>query len=116
MIVSVYNNISLDISKMCDRFCFRVKERSKKRKPSSNKIQLIPDIDSGFEPFEQKQNKIKESMDTKTYQLNSNNHELNSTHSMKGVTKSPDDVIKVQFGQTKVPTNVQCGSERWNWC
>ena len=30
-----------------------------KRKPSSNKIQLIPDIDSGFEPFEQKQNKGK---------------------------------------------------------
>ena len=87
-----------------------------KRKPSSNKIQLIPDIDSGFEPFEQKQNKIKESMDTKTYQLNSNNHELNSTHSMKGVTKSPDDVIKVQFGQTKsqptssVVQNVGTGS------
>jgi hypothetical protein len=40
-------------------------------------------------------------MDTKTYQLNSNNHELNSTHSNKGVTKSSDDVIKVQFGQTK---------------
>jgi hypothetical protein len=39
MIVSVYNNISLDISKMCDRFCFRVKERSKKRKPSSIEIQ-----------------------------------------------------------------------------
>ena len=48
MIVSVYNNNSLDISKMCDRFCFRVKERSKKRKPSSFEIQLIPFIDSGF--------------------------------------------------------------------
>ena len=72
-----------------------------KRKPSSIKIQSIPDIDSGFEPFEQKQNKIKESMDTKTYKLHHENHELNSTHPNKGITKSPDDVIKVEFGQTK---------------
>ena len=48
MIASVYNNNSLDISKMCDRFCFRVKERSKKRKPSSIKIQSISFIESGF--------------------------------------------------------------------
>ena len=40
-------------------------------------------------------------MDTKTYQLNSNNHELNSTHSNKGITKTPNDVIKVEFNQTK---------------
>ncbi len=40
-------------------------------------------------------------MDTKTYKLNHENHELNSTHPNKGITKSPDDVIKVQFGQTK---------------
>lgn len=99
--MSVYNNISLDISNMCGKFVLRSEERSMKRKPSSTKIQLIPDIDSGFEPFEQKQNKIKESMDTKTYQLNSNNHDLRSTQPMKVVTKSPDDVVKVQFGQTK---------------
>ena len=48
MIVSVYNNISLDISKMCDTVGFRVKERSKKRKPSSIKIQSISFIESGF--------------------------------------------------------------------
>ena len=40
-------------------------------------------------------------MDIKTYQLNSNNHDLRSTQPMKVVTKSPDDVVKVQFGQTK---------------
>ena len=40
-------------------------------------------------------------MDTKTYKLNHENHELNSTHHNKGITKSPNDVIKVQFGQTK---------------
>ena len=40
-------------------------------------------------------------MDIKTYQLNSNNHDLKSTQPMKVVTKSPDDVVKVQFGQTK---------------
>ncbi len=51
MIVSVYNNNSLDISVISDTVGFRVKERSMKRKPSSNKIQLIPNIDSGFEPF-----------------------------------------------------------------
>ena len=40
-------------------------------------------------------------MDIKTYQFNSNNHDLRSTQTMKVVTKSPEDVIKVQFGQTK---------------
>ena len=40
-------------------------------------------------------------MEIKTYQLNSNNHDLKSTQPMKVVTKSPDDMIKVQFGQTK---------------
>lgn len=40
-------------------------------------------------------------MDTKTYKLYPENHELNSTHPNKGITKSPDDVIKVQFSQQK---------------
>jgi hypothetical protein len=45
MIVSVFNNKSMDISKMCDTVGFRVKERSMKRKPSSIEIQSIPFID-----------------------------------------------------------------------
>ena len=55
-------------------------------------------------------------MDIKTYQLNSNNHDLRSTQPMKVVTKSPDDVVKVQFNQTKsqptpsVVQNVGTGS------
>ena len=40
-------------------------------------------------------------METKTYKLHHENHELNSTHPNKRITKSPDDVVKVQFGQTK---------------
>lgn len=40
-------------------------------------------------------------MYTKTYKLNHENHELNSTHHNKGITKSPNDVIKVEFNQTK---------------
>ncbi len=40
-------------------------------------------------------------MDTKTYKLNHENHELNSTHPNKGITKSPNDVIKVEFSQPK---------------
>ena len=40
-------------------------------------------------------------MYTKTYKLNHENHELNSTHPNKGITKSPNDVIKVEFNQTK---------------
>ncbi len=40
-------------------------------------------------------------MDTKTYKLNHENHELNSTHPNKWITESPNDVIKVEFNQTK---------------
>ena len=40
-------------------------------------------------------------MDIKTYQLNSNNHDLKSTQPMKVVTKSPEDVIKVEFTEPK---------------
>lgn len=40
-------------------------------------------------------------MYTKTYKLNHENHELNSTHHNKGITKSPNDVIKVEFSQPK---------------
>ena len=40
-------------------------------------------------------------MDIKTYQLNSNNHDLKSTQPMKVVTKSSEDVIKVEFTEPK---------------
>jgi len=40
-------------------------------------------------------------MDIKTYQLNSNNHDPKSTQPMKVVTKSPEDVIKVEFTEPK---------------
>ena len=40
-------------------------------------------------------------MDIKTYQLNSNNHDMRSTQPMKVVTKSSEDVIKVQFTEPK---------------
>ena len=40
-------------------------------------------------------------MDIKTYQLNSNNHDLKSTQPMKVVTKSSEDVIKVEFTEAK---------------
>ena len=40
-------------------------------------------------------------MDIKTYQLNSNNHDMRSTQPMKVVTKSSEDVIKVEFTEPK---------------
>ena len=40
-------------------------------------------------------------MDTKTYKLHHDNHDLRSTQPMKVVTKSSEDVIKVQFTEPK---------------
>ena len=40
-------------------------------------------------------------MDTKTYKLHHDNHDLRSTQPMKVVTKSPEDVIKVEFTEPK---------------
>jgi hypothetical protein len=40
-------------------------------------------------------------MDIKTYQLNPHNHDLKSTQPMKVVTKSSEDVIKVEFTEPK---------------
>jgi hypothetical protein len=47
-------------------------------------------------------NKVKkEIMETKTYQLHHENHDPKSTQPMKVVTKSPEDVIKVEFTEPK---------------
>ena len=40
-------------------------------------------------------------MDTKTYKLHHDNHDMRSTQPMKVVTKSPEDVIKVEFTEPK---------------
>jgi hypothetical protein len=40
-------------------------------------------------------------MDIKTYQLNSNNHDPKSIQPLKVVTRSPEDVIKVEFTEPK---------------
>ena len=75
----VFNNKSLDISKMCDTVGFRVKEHSQNQK-----------------------DKMKNENDNES----TNNNQLNSIQNMEVMTPSLDGVIKIQFTKNQSPTTL----------